>query len=404
LIQNQTNIPTRQMANQASPRIICLSNVFEQRYHDLRGEKIDRCLSWAKRRDLYRCLEMATGFEVLVLSSPPRASERRSPKWLPPVETTFSTHRQLFCGNWDVPKLRVPLSWFFYARHVLRHTCSGDLVLLDNYELIYVIAARLLKMFRRVKFLLDYEDGKHLIERGWPRVLGRLAEDSGRPLIQAALLAHPSLGERLAPEVPRELVPGFITVPAPRTPRRGGPVRFLYSGSLDKARGIDLLLEALEQLPEEGWRLDITGLGPMNGVVEQTVLRPRWAGKVLFHHSVPTEEYNQLLADCDIGLNCQRALDPISSVTFPSKIFTYLSAGLVVISSLASDVEQICGNACRYFRHETPQALAATMKEVIEQFPAMPSGLDSSKVAQRYSIEGTVARLKPLLAKLGCPR
>jgi glycosyltransferase involved in cell wall biosynthesis len=317
------------------------------------------------------------------------------------VETTFSTHRQLFCGNWDVPKLRVPLSWCFYARHVLRHTRSGDLVLIDNYELIYIIAARLLRMFRRVKFLLDYEDGKHLIERGWPRVLGRLAEAGGRPLIQAALLAHPALGERLAPEVPRELVPGFINSPVTKAPRRGGPIRFLYSGSLDKARGIDLLLEALDQLPEKGWRLDITGLGPMTGTVEQAVQQPKWAGKVLFHHQLPTKDYNQLLADCDVGLNCQRGLDPISSVTFPSKIFTYLSAGLVVISSLASSVEQICGNACRYFRQETPQALAATMKELIEQFPATSPGLDSSQVAHSYSIDGTALRLKPVLAKLG---
>jgi hypothetical protein len=72
-------------ANQTNPiltvmpsknKIVCLSNVFDQHYHDLRGEKIDRCLG-AKRPVLFRCLEMASDREVIVLSAPPKAMERR---------------------------------------------------------------------------------------------------------------------------------------------------------------------------------------------------------------------------------------------------------------------------------------------------------------------------------------
>src|SRR5208283_4390682 len=116
---------------------------------------------------------------VILLSSPPKAADRRAGKWLPSAETKFSTHRQFFCANWDVPKLRIPLSWFFYARHVLRHVRSGDLVVIDNYEFIYVFAAWFLKPFRRVTFILDYEDGKHLIERSIWRFLSGLAEAAG---------------------------------------------------------------------------------------------------------------------------------------------------------------------------------------------------------------------------------
>jgi hypothetical protein len=66
------------MEEKIRPRIVCLSNVFDQHYHDLRGEQVLRCLTTPYRSDLFRCLEMASGREVIVLSSPPKAEERRT--------------------------------------------------------------------------------------------------------------------------------------------------------------------------------------------------------------------------------------------------------------------------------------------------------------------------------------
>ena len=383
-------------------KIICLSNVFDQHYHDLRGEKIDCSLTNAKRQALFQCLELASGREVILLSSPPKAAHRRAGKWLPPVETKFSTHRQFFCANWDASKLRIPLSWFFYARHVLRHVRSGDLVLIDNYEFIYIVAARLVQIFRRVTFILDYEDGKHLIDRGWAGILSGLAEAGGRPLIRAATLAHPVLDERLPAGVPTELVPGFVPNRlSPRAPMPGGEVRFLYSGALDHTRGVDLLLAALPHLPETGWHLDITGHGPLGESVARFLQDSRWQGKVKYHQALPPEAYERVLAAAQAGLNCQRKSDPISDVTFPSKVFTYLSVGLMVISSNASCVEQICGNACFYYEGETPQALAGAMQAVIENFQEVRQKLDLSVVCERYSPEATAERLKRLLKTIG---
>jgi len=379
-----------------------LSNVIDKRYHELRGEKIAPCLSWGKRRDLFKCLELASGKEVVVLSSPPKAIERRGVRWLSPVETRFSTHRQLVCANWDAPKVRVPLSWLFYARHALRHTRSGDLVIIDNYELIYVIAAWLVRLFRRVTFVVDYEDGKHAIDRGLPRLLSAMAESAGKPLMRGALLAHPALGKRLPEATPKALLPGFIV---PRTSSGGRLpdtlVRFLYSGSLDEPRGVDMLLAALPYLPESGWHLDITGAGPLSDQVARFAREARWVGKVVFHHSLAAEAYNRLVDTCHVGLNCQRSSDPISGVTFPSKVFGYLSAGLLVLSSRASGVEQICGKACLYFGEETPDGLARAMTETTEDFTAARQRVDAGEASRIYSLEGTAPRLKRFLEEIG---
>lgn len=390
------------MEESPCPKIVCLSNVFDQHYHDVRGAKVERCLTTPYRRDVFRCLEMASDRELIVLSSPPRAVERRAGKWLPPTETQFATHRQLFCANWDIPKLRVPLAWIFYARHVLRHVRSGDLVVMDNYEFLYVIAARLVRIFRRVTFVLIYLDGKHLIDRGWPRFLSGLAEAWGRPLLSGAILSNPGLGKRLPNSTPRELAPGFVTrelPPAPRAP--DGEVRFLYAGALAGSHGIDLLLEALDHLPEKGWRLIIAGQGPLEEQVIRRTQDPRWRGRVEHCPAMPPDVFEKMLGSNHVGLNCQRISAPISQVTFPSKVFTYLSAGLLVISSKAGCVEQVCGNACFYYPGETPQALAAAMKEVIENFAAVRQRLNPSAVQEHYSFEATATRLRQMFKTIG---
>ncbi len=385
------------MEKMPPPRIICLSSVYDQHYHDLRGEKVEHNLTTPFRQTLLRCLETASGREMIVLSSPPKAEERRQGRWLPAVETKYSTHRQFFCCNWDVPKLRVPLSWFFYARHVLRHVHSGDLVVIDNYEFIYIVAARLLALFRRVKFVLIYLDGKHLADRSWPRVLSWLAETLGRPILNGALLSNPALGKRLVDAIPKELVPGFVSNELPSGP--GTPdkeVRFMYGGGLDHAHGVDLLLESLNHLPEQGWHLLIAGQGPLAEQVIRLTQDPRWRGRVEHQYPPPPEVFNRWLAEAHVGLNCQRTSDPLSSATFPSKVFTYLSAGLPVISSKAGGMEQVCGNACFYYDEETPQALAAAMKAVIENFAAVRQKLNPSAVCKNYSLEATIARMQQM--------
>jgi hypothetical protein len=88
-------------------------------------------------------------------------------------------------------------------------------------------------------------------------------------------------------------------------------------------------------------------------------------------------------------------------VTFPSKVFAYLSAGLLVLSTKASAVDLICGNACFYFETETPKSLAGAMKELICNFSGIRQRLDLTEVLKRYSLEGTAERLKQFATGLG---
>ena len=380
-------------------RIMVLSNVYDDQYPSLQSGEVPRCLSSAKRLDLFHALEIASGRKVVVLSSPPQFFRKWSRAFVAPLACRFSTHEQLFCTGVSLPKIRFPISWALYALHVLRHVRDGDILIIDNYELIYVLAARLSRIFREITIILDYEDGKHLIDQGIILRISSLAERFAKGMIHGAMLASPGLTSRIPDGIPMEVVPGFVSENVVlRLPACGTPVRFLYSGSLDHARGGDLLVAAVKLLPEEGWQLDVTGgVGEFAEQLSRLGNEERFLGKVRFHGALPGEEYLRLIRECHVGLNCQKSSDPISEVTFPSKVFSYLSQGLHVISTRASHIEAVCGQGCLYLDEETPEALAAIMIKVIHHASFELSKIDTREVSERYSVISSADRLSQFL-------
>jgi len=91
-----------------------------------------------------------------------------------------------------------------------------------------------------------------------------------------------------------------------------------------------------------------------------------------------------------VGLNPQRMNDPISAVTFPSKIFSYLSAELLIISSEACGVRDILGNMCIYYQKDDPVSLATAMIQVIRHLPEFPN----RDQRHQFSVESTTDRLR----------
>jgi glycosyltransferase involved in cell wall biosynthesis len=123
-----------------------------------------------------------------------------------------------------------------------------------------------------------------------------------------------------------------------------------------------------------------------------------WKGRVTFHGRLPDAAYAALIQRCHVGLNCQRASHPISSVTFPSKIFSYLSAGLVVVSSRASEVPAVCGDACLYYEAEEAASLAAAVRRALSEYPEWVRRLGGHPRLREYTPEGTARRVREMVA------
>jgi glycosyltransferase involved in cell wall biosynthesis len=378
-------------------RIFVLSPVYDQHYLSVRKEEISKSplQTLPKRLNLYHCLQQATQYELFILSFPPKALKRRSPRWLPPQTVRLGDFVQRFCPSLDAPKLRILLAFIFYPLHILSSVRRGDILVLDNYEITSVLAAWLCRFFHGTRVILDFEDGRHLIDRGWQLIFYRLAELLGRPLINGAILAHPLLGTRLRPRTPTIVIPGFYSASESKgRPPFNDVVRFIYAGTLDSVRGVDLLLEVIPCLPTSGWRLDITGSGPLEPNVREVASSPSNADRVFYHSILSEKDHSLLLHQSHVGLNLQISADPISTVTFPSKIFSYLSAGLLVLSTKASSVQDELKDACLYFDEENGDGFANTMTRII----CSPESVAPHSPKKDFGLSATTERLKIFLA------
>jgi hypothetical protein len=382
---------------QGSPNLFILTGAYDDQYLRTRKDRVHVCTSAGKRITLYRAIEQAAGKPVVLLSPQPRGDE--TPQSLPANTSRFGSQVQLFAKASGVRKIRFALDMLYYARHVAKHTRSGDVFIVDNYELIYVLAIQYCRLLgRRNRIILEYEDGKHLIDKGiWRRMSG-LAEWRARPWLEGAILATPTLGERLPPEIPKVLVPGILReeIVFNPPPAPGRPVAFLYSGSLDVERGGPLLLSYLEEgkFPSD-FEIHITGQGHFTDRL--LAVQHRFPKIVHFHGTVSQEELARIRSLCHFGLNLQSSSHPISTVTYPSKTFDYLNAGIRVISTKAAGVEDVLGNSAIYLKKDTIEGLEDAILMALEHIRKADES-NVSPVMEEYSFDGTCIRLAPLFA------
>lgn len=120
------------------------------------------------------------------------------------------------------------------------------------------------------------------------------------------------------------LIPNGVDVPPQPTPPavdRGGPVRLLFVGKLERVKGPDLLLSALERLGRQGVSVDLSLAGGGSLEAELREQAGRLPGqRVTFHGSIPHDAVLPLYEWADI-------------VVVPSR---YESFGLVVLEAMAA--------------------------------------------------------------------
>ena len=378
--------------DQDQQRIIILTGAYDDQHLRTRTDDPVVCTSAGKRLMLYRAITAAAGSPPLLLSPQPRG--RGKSISLPAVSSQFGEFQQLFSRASGIRKVRYFADMVRYLGHVHRHTRNGDILIVDNYELIYILAIYYCRILGRSNhILLEYEDGKHAIDHGLPKLISGLAERIGRCLVQGAILATPSLGERLPPEIPKVPVPGILRPdiifnPAPPS---GEPVSFLYSGSLDVERGVPLLMDYLESSHIcDNTAYHITGQGHFGDRFRR--LMERHPGKIHFHGCVSEAELARIRSECHFGLNLQSSTNPISQVTFPSKTFDYMNSGLQVVSTRAALVETVLGATAIYLQSETVEDLANAIQTATLTLSA-DIGATADPSIGNYTFDGTVKRL-----------
>jgi glycosyltransferase involved in cell wall biosynthesis len=118
----------------------------------------------------------------------------------------------------------------------------------------------------------------------------------------------------------------------------------VYAGAHGPANGLDLVLDAAEQLADTDVRFVLVG----DGVAKADLVdraRLRGLDNVEFRDPIPKVEIPELFAAADIGLHCLADLPLFRHGVSPNKLYDYMAAGLPVVTNTPGEVAAMVDEA-----------------------------------------------------------
>lgn len=137
----------------------------------------------------------------------------------------------------------------------------------------------------------------------------------------------------------------------------------VFAGALVQYNGIVNLLQAMQIVKKSGKDiiLHIYGDGDLKDYVKAMAEKH---DNIVFHGRVASEELTEIYNKAWLLINPRPVNDPISQVTFPSKMFEYLLSGTPVLSTRLSGFTNDYNDVMFFAESDTPQGLADKILEV----------------------------------------
>ena len=148
-----------------------------------------------------------------------------------------------------------------------------------------------------------------------------------------------------------------------------GKIHVVYAGTFDiRKRGAAAAAAAAEFL-HENYHIHILGFGSqedtnnMKKIIVETSKKTKCT--VTYDGLKSGEEYIRFIQSCDIGLSTQNPDADFNATSFPSKILSYMSNGLRVVSiDIPAIKESDIGDYMYYYQKQTPQEIAKAIQNV----------------------------------------
>lgn len=145
-------------------------------------------------------------------------------------------------------------------------------------------------------------------------------------------------------------------------------VHVVYAGTFDPRKGGAQAAAAAAYLPA-GYHVHIIGFGTEE---EVSSLKNQIKGvclssqcKVTYDGCLSGNEYLEFIQRCDIGLCPQDPTAAFNATSFPSKILSYMSNGLHVVSARVSVIEDSpVGDLIEYYDVQTPEEIAKAILKI----------------------------------------
>jgi hypothetical protein len=166
------------------------------------------------------------------------------------------------------------------------------------------------------------------------------------------------------------------------------PVRVGYCGGLEEDKGAGTLPALIDLLPPD-MELHVVGVGPLAATLSEALARRPERGR--FHGYLPDEQLADFLCSMDVLINPHRDIAAVGHGVFPFKLFEYVAAGAVVVTTPLPTIEGLSLERLIHF-DGSPEGLAAALaaaarrgaadedvrREVLRRFglPAMTALID----------------------------
>ena len=147
-----------------------------------------------------------------------------------------------------------------------------------------------------------------------------------------------------------------------------GKIHVVYAGTFDPRKGGGMAAKVAEFL-DERYHVHILGFGnekqieDLKNEIEKISALNK--GKATYDGCLSGAEYLNFIHSCDIGLSTQNPDADFNATSFPSKILSYMSNGLRVVSvNIPAIKNSAVGDYLYYYEGQTPQEIAKTIMNI----------------------------------------
>lgn len=148
-----------------------------------------------------------------------------------------------------------------------------------------------------------------------------------------------------------------------------GKVHAVYAGTFDPRKGGVFAAAAAAEFLPKNYHIHILGSGSKGEIqkLQECAERSRQAGcaQVTLEGARYGDEYVRFLQACDIGLSTQNPEAAFNATSFPSKVLSYMSNGLQVVSIRIPAIERSAVNdMIYYYDKQDPSEIAKVIMDV----------------------------------------
>lgn len=181
---------------------------------------------------------------------------------------------------------------------------------------------------------------------------------------------------------------------------------FIYQGAISKARGVDLILEAVKRIRHDEFRFLFLGNGPYLKEIEIFVHEHDMESKFILSEAVPQNELLAYLSSGDIGVHAISNTCLNHAYCLPNKLFEYIHAGLGVLCTDLKEMTHLVqeNGIGLNFEDRNPDDLALKMRYLIEHRDQMNRYKSNSRqLSKSLTWDNEYSGLECLYRELLCP-